>query len=171
MDRHIAEWKHAVDRLWQAQAPDWTEVAHVVAGIAATAEETDLRHAATQAMPSIRNAAASPQDRMTGVVARRRLGVIRDVLHELTAPKFGRRGAEQKVLSEDERYRAMLGLPLDAGRAQRVAAHLGRTAAMAQLLDDAPLGPEDEPAALYCPAPFPGDENTVPPATHLGHQL
>lgn len=63
---------------------------------------------------------------------------------------------------------ALLGLPLDAGRAQRVAAHLGRTAAMAQLLDDAPLGPEDEPAALYCPAPFPGDENAVQPATHLG---
>ncbi len=29
---------------------------------------------------------------MTRVVARRRLGVVRDVLHELTAPKFGRRG-------------------------------------------------------------------------------
>ncbi|MGQ0684239.1 hypothetical protein [Bradyrhizobium sp.] len=113
MDRHIAEWRHAVDRYWQAEGPDWTEVAHVVAGIAATAEEADLRHAATQAMPSISNAAASPQDRMSSVVARRRLGVIRDVLHELTAPKFGRRGAEQKVLSEDERYRAMLGLPLD----------------------------------------------------------
>ncbi|MFO1110323.1 MAG: hypothetical protein U1E61_14140 [Bradyrhizobium sp.] len=112
VDRHVAEWRHAVDRFWQAAGPDWTEVGHVVAGIAATAEEADLRHAATQAQPSIRNAAASPQDHMTRVVARRRLGVIRDVLHELTSPKFGRRGAE-RVLTEDERYREMLGLPLD----------------------------------------------------------
>ena len=112
MDRHVGEWKHAVDRFWQAEGPDWTEVAHVVAGIAA-AEAADLRHAATQAQPSIRNAAANPQDHMARVVARRRLGVIRDVLHELSAPKFGRRGAEQKVLTPEERHREMLGLPLD----------------------------------------------------------
>lgn len=112
MDRHLGEWKHAVDRFWQAEGPDWTEVAHVVASIAATAEEADLRHAATQAQPSIRNAAASPQDHMTRVVARRRLGVIRDVLHELVTPKFGRRGAEPRALTAEERCREMLGLPL-----------------------------------------------------------
>ncbi|MCP4617289.1 MAG: hypothetical protein GY844_12760 [Bradyrhizobium sp.] len=112
MDRHVGEWRHAVDRFWQAEGPDWTEVAHVVSSIAAS-EETDLRHAATQAQPSIRNAANNPQDHMTRVVARRRLGVIRDVLHELTTPKFGRRGAERRALTEDERYREMLGLPFD----------------------------------------------------------
>ena len=112
MERHLGEWKHAVDRFWQAEAPDWTEVGHVVAAIATGAEEADLRHAATQAQPSIRNAAASPQDRMSGLVARRRLGVVRDVLHELSTPKFGRRGAE-KILTPEERCREMLGLPLD----------------------------------------------------------
>jgi len=112
MERHVGEWKHAVDRFWQAEGPDWTEVAHVVAAIA-TSEEIDLRHAATQAQPSIRNAAANPQDPMSRVVARRRLGVIRDVLHLLATPKFGRRGAEAKALTADERYREMLGLPLD----------------------------------------------------------
>jgi hypothetical protein len=112
MDRHVGEWKHAVDRFWQAEGPDWSEVAHVVAAIATEAEEADLRNAATQAQPSIRNAANNPQDHMTRVVARRRLGVIRDVLHGLTTPKFGRRGAE-KILSPEERYREMLGLPLD----------------------------------------------------------
>ena len=112
MERHLGEWKHAVDRFWQAEAPDWTEVGHVVAAIAMSAEEADLRHAATQAQPSIRNAAASPQDRMSGVVARRRLGVVRDVLHELSTPKFGRRGTE-KILTPEERCREMLGLPLD----------------------------------------------------------
>ena len=111
MDRHVGEWKHAVDRFWQAEGPDWTEVAHVIGSIAMS-EDVDLRHAATQAQPSIRNAAAHPQDHMTRVVARRRLGVIRDVLHEMATPKFGRRGVE-KVLTEDERYREMLGLPLD----------------------------------------------------------
>jgi hypothetical protein len=107
----VGEWKHAVDRFWQAEGPDWTEVAHVIAAIAAASEEPDLRHAATQAQPSIRNAASNPQDHMTRVVARRRLGVIRDVLHDLTTPQFGRRGAE-KTLTADERYREMLGLPL-----------------------------------------------------------
>lgn len=101
-----------MDRFWQAEGPDWTEVAHVMASIATSAGEADLRHAATQAQPSIRNASANPQDHMTRVVARRRLGVVRDVLHELVTPKFGRRGPE-RVLTEDERFRRMLGLPLD----------------------------------------------------------
>jgi hypothetical protein len=112
MDRQVGAWKHAVDRFWQAEGPDWTEVAHVVAAIAADAEEADLRHAATQAQPSIRNATSNPQDHMTRVVARRRLGVIRDVLLGLTTPKFGRRGTE-KTLTPEERNRQMLGLPLD----------------------------------------------------------
>lgn len=50
---------------------------------------------------------------------------------------------------------ALLDLPLDEPQAQRVAAHLARTADIARALDDTPLEPEDEPAALYCPAPFP----------------
>jgi len=49
---------------------------------------------------------------------------------------------------------ALLGLPLDPARAQRVATHLERTAAMAQLLEAAPLAPDDEPAQVYCPAAF-----------------
>lgn len=112
MDRHVGEWKLAVDRFWQAEGPDWAEVAHLVAAIATTSKENELRHAASQAQPSIRNAAANPIDHMNRVVARRRLGVIRDVLHELTMPKFGRRGME-KPLTADERHRQMLGLPLD----------------------------------------------------------
>ncbi len=46
-----------------------------------------------------------------------------------------------------------LGLPLDAARAQRVAAHLHRTAALAGLLEAFPMTPEDELAEIYCPAP------------------
>ena len=50
---------------------------------------------------------------------------------------------------------ALMGLVLDAARAERVAAHFQRTAAMAALLDDAHLAPHDELTELFCPAPFP----------------
>ena len=46
---------------------------------------------------------------------------------------------------------ALLGLPLDAARAQRVAAHLQRTALLAALLEQAALAPDEEPAEIYCP--------------------
>ena len=45
----------------------------------------------------------------------------------------------------------VLGLPVDDARAVRVAAHLQRTAAMAQLLDDLDMPPELELAEIYCP--------------------
>ncbi len=45
-----------------------------------------------------------------------------------------------------------LGLPLDAQQPQRVAAHLQRTAAMAQLLERLPLTEADEPVEVFCPA-------------------
>ena len=50
---------------------------------------------------------------------------------------------------------AAAGLPLDAARAQRVAAHLARTAAMARQLESAGLQAHDEPAEVFRPAPFP----------------
>ena len=45
----------------------------------------------------------------------------------------------------------VLGLPVDEARAVRVAAHLQRTAAMAQLLDGLDMPPELELAEIYCP--------------------
>jgi hypothetical protein len=48
-----------------------------------------------------------------------------------------------------------VNLPLDDATAQRVAEHLGRTAAMARLLDNADLAPEHELAEIFRPAPFP----------------
>jgi hypothetical protein len=50
---------------------------------------------------------------------------------------------------------AVLALPLDDDRVQRVAMHLARTAEMAHQLDAFPLAPGDEPAAIYHPGPFP----------------
>ena len=46
------------------------------------------------------------------MVARRRLAIVRDVVHALTTPKFGRRSAGPAVMSAEERCREMLGLPL-----------------------------------------------------------
>ena len=53
---------------------------------------------------------------------------------------------------------AALDLPLEPARAQAVAQHLARTAAMAALLDEADLAPHDEPAEVYRPAPFPAED-------------
>lgn len=46
------------------------------------------------------------------------------------------------------------GVPLDDQRASAVAAHLGRTAELAQLLNDLPLHADDELVEIYCPAAF-----------------
>ncbi|WP_454690575.1 DUF4089 domain-containing protein [Achromobacter aloeverae] len=62
---------------------------------------------------------------------------------------------DPRILDYVKASAALLDLPLDDARALRVAAHLGRTQAMAALLDAVPLGVEDEPVALFCPAPFP----------------
>ncbi|MBC7608580.1 MAG: DUF4089 domain-containing protein [Polaromonas sp.] len=46
---------------------------------------------------------------------------------------------------------ALLGIPMDAARLERVAAHLQRTAAMAAMLDGADLAVHDEIAEIYNP--------------------
>ena len=113
MDQKLGEWKLDVERIWSAAAPDWTEAARLAAVIAhLTAEET-LRHAATQALPILRHAATDAADRDITEAAHRRLGVIREVLHELTTPKFGKRAVPARRLTPEECYRHLLGLPLD----------------------------------------------------------
>jgi hypothetical protein len=74
-------------------------------------QEAILRQAATQALPILRAASANSADESTRDAARRRLGVIRDVLHTLGTPQFGKRGTDPKPLAPAERYRQMLGLP------------------------------------------------------------
>ena len=56
---------------------------------------------------------------------------------------------------------AAQGLPLDEARAQRVAAHLARTAHLAQLLDAAYLSVEDEPAEIYSPLAFKANNDVL----------
>lgn len=52
----------------------------------------------------------------------------------------------------------LLDLPLDDAQVQRVALHLARTRLIASVLRDLPLGPEDELAEIFRPAPFPVED-------------
>jgi hypothetical protein len=112
MDRQLPEWKLALERIWSAAAPDYHAAACLAVDIANATEEAMLRQAATQALPILRSASAEDADQRTREAARRRLGVIRDVLHELTTPRFGKRQTLSKSLSPEECYRQLLGLPL-----------------------------------------------------------
>ena len=62
---------------------------------------------------------------------------------------------EDELLAYVQASANLLQLPLTEARAQAVALHLGRTAAMARLLDTAPMAIDGEIAQIYCPAPFP----------------
>ena len=112
MDRRIAEWKLGIERIWSAAAPDYHEAACLADDIARLSEETMLRQAATQALPILRSASDFSADRGIRDAARRRLGVIREALHTLTTPQFGKRENGAKSLTPEECYRQTLGLPL-----------------------------------------------------------
>jgi Protein of unknown function (DUF4089) len=62
---------------------------------------------------------------------------------------------DDMILAYVKASAALLDLSLDDAWAQRVTVHLSRTAGMAKLLENVPLGVESEPAEVYRPAPFP----------------
>ncbi len=66
---------------------------------------------------------------------------------------------DTRMLAYVETMAALLKLPLDAARTQRVALNLQRTAVMAALLEAAPLAAHDELAEIYRPAVFPPNED------------
>jgi hypothetical protein len=113
MESRLTEWKAELDRIWSAHAPDYGEAVRLVQQIAGANEEELLRQAASQALPVLRSAAHEDADHAIRDAARRRLGVIREVMVALTTPQFGRRAAALKMPTPDERYREALGLPLD----------------------------------------------------------
>lgn len=119
MDRRLAEWKLELDRIWSAHEPDYGEAMRLAQQIANSSEEDALRQAASQALPILRAAAQEGADHATCVAARRRLGVVRDVVAALTTPQFGRRRALPKSLTPEERFRELLGLPLDGRLSER----------------------------------------------------
>ena len=90
MSKQTIEWKRLVDRLWSAADLDYAQGARLVAEIAGS-EEPALQRAAAQALPSLRGACLKGADRAARARARRRLSAVRDILHALDAPRFGRR--------------------------------------------------------------------------------
>ncbi|QPF93310.1 J domain-containing protein [Bradyrhizobium commune] len=111
MMERLDSWKLALDRLRSADGADWLDAARLVAEIARMSTDATLRQAAEQALPVLRQAADN-DDHNVAVAARRRIGVMLDVVHDLTAPRFGRRNAMPKKLSSEDRARKVLGLPL-----------------------------------------------------------
>ena len=112
MDSRFREWQLDVERIRQAEAPDWNEAARLAELMARTAAEVLLRQAAAQALPILRHAAAEAAEPGIAEAARRRLGIIREVLHTLTTPKFGRRDVPLQPQAAEEIHRQLLGLPL-----------------------------------------------------------
>jgi len=112
MDKRLSEWKLAVERIWSAAAPDYHNAACLAADIAGASEYVTLQAAATQALSILRSASSEDADQSTRDAARRRLGVIREVLHELTTPRFGKRQTLSKLPTPEECHRQLLGLPL-----------------------------------------------------------
>ena len=110
MHAQTKDWKRAVDRLWVDAIIDLRAAAQLAAEMARS-EDAALREAAAQSLPSLRAAMVKGADQRTRDVARRRFGAVRNALHALDAPRFGKRGSPAEVLTADERNRRMLGLP------------------------------------------------------------
>jgi|GEM_PF-776882 hypothetical protein len=112
MNERIDSWKLALERLRSANGTDWAEAGRLAAEIARGSSDVTLRNAAEQAVPILRQAALDDDEPDIALAAERRLGVILDVIHGLTAPSFGRRRAMPKQMSSEDRARRTLGLPL-----------------------------------------------------------
>jgi hypothetical protein len=113
MDARIKSWKEAAQDLAAGRPFDHRQAAQLAAEIARQSVDPALRHAATQALPGLRAAIVKGADRRSQAIAERRFAAIRDVLHALTLPRFGRREPANRVLTPEELHRRLLGLPLD----------------------------------------------------------
>ena len=113
MESKLREWQLDVERIWSSDAPDWREAARLADVMARISGEAVLRQAAAQALPILRRALLETTDPGITDAAQRRLEIIREVLHTLTTPRFGRRDIPVRQLTPEERHRQLLGLPLD----------------------------------------------------------
>jgi hypothetical protein len=107
MELQQKQWKRDTDRLWSASPFDVRQAAALGAEIARHSADEGLRQAAAQALPSLRGACLKTSDQMSRNIARRRFGAIRDALHALDAPSFGKRVA---VPAPEQQHRRLLGL-------------------------------------------------------------
>jgi hypothetical protein len=110
METQHKHWKREAELLASASLFDHRQAAALAAEIARHSSDERLRQAAAQAVPGLRAAGLKSADQMDRNVARRRFDAIRDALHALDAPRFGKRAA---VPASDQQHRRLLGLPPD----------------------------------------------------------
>jgi hypothetical protein len=108
MELQQKQWKRGADRLWVASPFDVRQAAALAAEIARHGRDETLRQATAQALPSLRSACSKTSDEMSRNIARRRFGAVRDALHALDAPRFGKRAA---VPEGEQQHRRLLELP------------------------------------------------------------
>jgi hypothetical protein len=112
MDARLKDWKREAERLWAAPAFDHRAAGQLTAEIAHADALPALQQAARQALPSLRAACARGAERGRRDLAQWRFGALRDCLHALDPPRFGRRQTGERKLAADEHHRRVLGLPL-----------------------------------------------------------
>jgi hypothetical protein len=108
MELEQKQWKLEAERLCSASPFDVRHAAALAAEIARHGADERLQQAAAQALPSLRGACLKTADQMSRNLARRRFGAIRDALHALDAPRFGKRAS---VPAPEQEQRRLLGLP------------------------------------------------------------
>jgi hypothetical protein len=114
MDVQVKAWKRVADDLAAAPALDHRAAVELAGEIARRqGADAGLQQAAVQALPNLRAALAKGADRGSKAIAERRFAVMRDVLHVLTLPRFGKRESPDKVRTPEEHHRRLLGLPPD----------------------------------------------------------
>jgi hypothetical protein len=113
MDAQVRAWKRAADEISAAAAFDHRAAVDLTGEIARHAADAALQQAAAQALPTLRAAIAKGADRQSMAIAERRFAVMRDALHVLTLPRFGKRESPDRVFTPEECHRRLLGLPLE----------------------------------------------------------
>jgi hypothetical protein len=112
MDAQLSDWKLALDRLWSADDLDCREALLLATDIARHSAEPALQQTAVQAAASLRDVCTKGADQRKKNLAQLRVAAIRNALHVLTAPRFGKRGATERLPTADEGHRRLLGLPV-----------------------------------------------------------
>ena len=120
MNPQIEVWKATADRLHRNAVFPQRDAAKLVAEIAHAASDAGLAQVAAAALETLRRtatAAPGKSEQFGRSVAQRRFGLVRNMLHALDAPRFGRRPSPPAAtLSEGsgpahDMHRQVLGLP------------------------------------------------------------
>ena len=107
MNSQLNTWKRNAEQLWSAPTFDCREAAKFAAAVIQNRDTPrPLIAAAKQALPSLHAVAIGRAGPLAKGIARRRFGIVRDVLYELTSTSFGR----SHPSSLEAAYRRLLGL-------------------------------------------------------------